>query len=205
MRFRDWTLFLFLIPSFVGLAQEGAGGPPPNEFRLSRGTLLCLGDPSVPDSYLPCLHIGDLFVGLTLEETEAKIQTLGGRFIKNVEPNGEGETRLYALAVPKGGKAVPTLAVTYVKGKAESIRLTGTATDAPLEFSSICLGDSILRVVGLIGPPQFTETLPKIQSILWVYHPFPISIEIKEDRVYSILIQKTPFPVVDPGNPFPGL
>ncbi|HJT24766.1 MAG TPA: hypothetical protein VJ873_09330 [bacterium] len=180
---------IFIASVSTVFAQGDKDDFPLNEFRHRGGTLVCFSRSDVSKGYTPCLRIGDLAIGLRLEEIEEKIKKIGGRFVETHLGRAGAETRLYYLRPEKGVKDLPSLVVAYSGGRAEAIQLSGGRTEAPLAFSSIRLGDSPLQVVGLIGPAYSTEHDPGTNGTLWEYGPFPFNIEFKNGKVYSIRIR----------------
>jgi hypothetical protein len=197
-------LALLLTPSAV-LAQikEFAN----NEFRYSGGALVCLTDDK--EAALrgsPCLRIGNLFPGTTIKLLEARIVAHGGKFNRDLPQEDGSVVRVYALPGSKSEKGFPYLAVSYEKGVAKVLQLTGHHTAANLAFSSIRLGDPEARVKELIGPPSSTKEVAEIGGTYWSYRPFPISIEMVAGKVYSIRIVGEALPTgtaqeVDPDLP----
>lgn len=187
-----WALASCLVVATAHLvsAQVKEENFPENEFRHEGGTIVCFSRSEPSSGYLPCLRIGELAVGLPLKEMEKRIEKIGG-CISGEHPDWKDlVTRLYLLPVPKGEVEAPYLVVAYGNGKAESIQLTGKQTEHSLAFSSVRLGDSPIRVVGLIGPAFSTEHDPETGETRWDYSPFPFRIGFKDGKVRSILVQK---------------
>lgn len=161
--------------------------PPPGvkeEFRYLGGALACVSEKkTTPEEALsPCLHIGILFLGGTVENAEVTV----GRPWRVLEAAGGGETRVYPL---RGGKdESPYLAITYEAGRIQAIQLSGDNTPDPYEFSSIKLGDADRHVKEILGPSSQSTAVAENGATLLSYRPFPISVEVKAKKVISIKI-----------------
>ena len=55
---------------------------------------------------------------------------------------------------------------------------------------NIKLGASNDYVLKILGEPSTKQDVKEIQGIRWSYNPFPISIELVDNKVYSIKILK---------------
>lgn len=169
----------------VGPVQPSLPRPefPTNEFRFDGHELTCFTGEGF-DSYEGCLHIGDIWVGDGLAEVEGK---LGIPF--HVGDGGDqGQIRGYAL---KGTEELlPYILLSVKENKVMSIQLTGTHTLSPYSFSGLALGDPAEKILGVLGRPyKEISPVPEVEAELWDYFPLPVSIEVKDGRVYSIRIQ----------------
>lgn len=173
-------------------ATPGAFEPAPNEFRRSGGTLVCI-TPEKPEEtldpiYRACLRIGPAQIGQSLRE----IAMMFGDPYRVVE-NGDTTLRVYTIdiGIPQG-QPVPYWVIGFDKDRrVVSIQMTGDRGDNKLAFSSIRLGDPASRVIKILGEPYATRAVKDIEGAeFWGYMPFPISIEIKNRRVYSIRISE---------------
>lgn len=181
---------IVLLPFSARSADGNTGAIPLNEFRHVGGTLVCFSDHETSMGYLPCLHIGGLEIGMAKEKAEIQIINIGGKLVSRILKTADVESRIYRLKNSKKNKNPLTLTITYLKGFAEKMQLTGEESDVPLEFSSIRLGDDVMRVISLIGPPLSSEPISKSQATIWNYNPFPIIIEFEKGKVHSISIER---------------
>lgn len=187
---------LIAVLMFVGQSAAIAGlfavPPEPNEFRYFRGTLTCI-TPEPPDetsdpAYRACLRIGPVQIGQSLRE----IAKMFGSPHRVVE-NGDTTMRVYTIDIgTPQGQPVPYWVIGFNRDRrVVSIQMTGERGDSKLAFSSIRLGDPAGRVIKILGKPYVTRPVKDIDGAeFWGYTPFPISIEIKNKRVYSIRISE---------------
>lgn len=186
---------LGLAVALLILGQSAAAGkseiaPGPNEFRSAGGGLACI-TPELPDetvrpSYRACLWIGPVRIGQTLRD----VAMMFGDPYRVVE-RGDTTLRVYTIDIdtPKG-QPVPYWVIGFDKDRRViSIQMTGERGDRKLAFSSIRLGDPASRVTKILGEPFVTREVKDVEGAeFWGYMPFPISVEIKNKRVYSIRI-----------------
>lgn len=171
-------------------AIAGAFAPAPNEFRHAGGGLTCI-TPEPPDEtsgpvYRACLRIGPVQIGQTLRD----IARMFGKPYRVVE-NGDTTMRVYIIDIDTPqGQRTPYWVIGFDKERRViSIQMTGERGDKKLAFSSIRLGDPASRVTKILGKPSVTRDVKDVEGAkFWGYMPFPISIEIKNKRVYSIRI-----------------
>lgn len=155
---------------------------PTNQFRFDGNRITCFTGEGF-EGYEGCLHIGDIWVGDSLSEIEGK---LGTPFHVS-EDESQGQLRGYALEGTE--ELLPYMILSVKANKVMSIQLTGTHTLSPYSFSSLRLGDPAEKIAGVLGPSGNISPVPEVQAERWDYYPLPISIEVKDGRVYSIRIQ----------------
>ncbi len=159
-----------------------------NEFRRSGGGLVCVTDtfkPDEPISYLQCLRIGSISIG----QSEKDVERLLGSPWKVIKKDDETTIKVFPIESEEQSK--PYWVITFKAGRAESIQVTGKNPKTASAFSSIRLGDKKTKVLEILGEPFATKPVEGIKGVLWSYRPFPISIEIVDERVYSIRVSRT--------------
>lgn len=77
-------------------------------------------------------------------------------------------------------------------GIVQTLQLTGKPSDASsaLPFSGITLGTPKQQVADVLGLPSSVTDVQQIRGKLWDYAPFPFTIELVNDIVYSIRIER---------------
>lgn len=135
-----------------------------------------------------CLRMGTLQIGMSLFDVSREL----GKPYRVVEQGG-ATVRVYVIPidVPEG-HPLPYWVVGFRDGKVSSLQMTGETGDRRVAFSSIRLGDPESRVLEVLGEPYLTRDVTDVEAEFWGYSPFPISLEIKGGRVYSIRISDEP-------------
>ncbi len=154
-----------------------------NEFIRRGGALVCVTDTlkrEEPTSYLPCLRIGSIHIG----QSEKDVERLLGNPWKVIKKDDATTIKVFPIESDEPSK--PYWVITFKAGTAEAVQLTGKNPKTAEAFSSIRLGDTKTKVLKILGEPFATEPVEGIKGIMWSYRPFPISIEIVDERVYSI-------------------
>jgi len=155
-----------------------------NEFRYLGNALVCKEEGHFEgEGYDGCLHIGDIWLGQSLAEVEGRL----GQPHRVISEDPQNELRIHLL---QGGsdENLPYLVLTVREGKVSAIQVTGAATESPYTFSSLALGDTAERVEEILGKPGSISPVEEIEGTVWSYLPFPISLELKDGRVFSIRI-----------------
>ncbi len=134
-----------------------------------------------PIPYLACLRIGQVGIGDSITAVE---QVLGAPDRVVRLPGGDVEQRVYFIRQP--GTVRPYYVVTVRKDRVVALQLHGPATEMPLAFSSLSLGDSAQSVLDALGPPErhcadFSRDLDT-----WVYAPYPFALDMADGRVIGI-------------------
>lgn len=158
----------------------------PNEFRRAGATLACVTseEPEGPSGMRGCLRMGPLQIGMSLFEVSREL----GEPYRVVEQGG-ATLRVYVISVDvPPNSPLPYWVVGFRDGRVSSIQMTGERGDDGLAFSSIRLGDPKARVVEILGEPYMTRDVDDVKAEFWGYSPFPISLEVKAGKVYSIRI-----------------
>ncbi len=155
-----------------------------NEFRYLGNWLVCNAEDRF-EGYDGCLHVGDIWLGQSLREVEGKL----GQPHQVITDDPQNELRIHLL---QGGsdENLPYLVLTVREGKVSAIQVTGAATESPYTFSSLALGDTAERVEEILGKPSSISPVKEIEGTIWSYLPFPISLELKGGRVFSIRISR---------------
>ncbi len=158
-----------------------------NEFRRSGGSLVCTTEVYKPNQeplYLQCLRIGPLYIGQSQEDAERIL----GKPWKVIEQDGGVATKVFAIKSDETAK--PYWVITFNSGVINAIQLTGKNPRNVYKFSSIKLGDKKVKVLEILGEPFTTKPVESVKGILWSYHPFPISLELVDEKVYSIRVSR---------------
>lgn len=121
-------------------------------------------------------------IGATIAEVEAMF----GEPWRTIPRSDSEEIRVYVLRSKR--EPLPYLVVTFHNQKVAVIQMTGFQTEDSLAFSSIELGATQQQVIRILGKPGSKHTGPQIEGELWSNKPFPISLEIKDQKVFSIRI-----------------
>ena len=154
-----------------------------NEFDASSGAPMCITDKKA-DGYLPCLCFGNIDFSTSL----SKIESIYGNPYRTIENDEGSKTKVYLLKTD--GESYPYFAITFNKNSITSIQLTGIRLLEEISFSSIRLGDHHSFVEQKLGLPSSKHDVQEIQGEMWDYRPFPITIEFKDDLVYSIRLTR---------------
>ncbi len=181
-----------LISGPAAVAGTSPVAPGASEFRRAGGGLACI-TPEQPDEalrppYRACLRIGPVRIGQSLRDVA---MMFGDPY--RVVARGDTTFRVYTIDIgAPEGQPVPYWVIGFdADRRVVSIQLTGERGDKNLAFSSIRLGDPARRVVSILGEPSVNREVGDIDGAeYWGYAPFPISIEIKNRRVYSIRVSE---------------
>ncbi|UCH74119.1 MAG: hypothetical protein JSU82_17715 [Rhodospirillales bacterium] len=159
------------------------------EFRVTGGELVCGTNTAPSESgvapYGDCLQIGPVRIGETLRDVAMRF----GRAGKTVR-QGSVTYRVWPvnLKVPPG-TSLPYWVIGFDDNRrVVSIQLTGDRPVDRYDFSSLRLGDPEDRVREILGDPSDTEPVPQVGAEMWVWRPYPVTLEIKNGRVYSMRV-----------------
>ena len=159
-----------------------------DEFRVSGGSLACItGEaPSGDPPYRACLGIGPVRIGQTM-------RTVAMRFGKAGKEIRQGDVILRVwpvrLDVPEG-TPLPYWVIGFADQRVISIQLTGKRRVEKFAFSSLRLGDPQARVLEILGPPAEKRDAPEAGVVMWNWRPFPVTLEMKGGRVYSMRVSE---------------
>ena len=164
---------------------QAAGG----EFRYSGGKLNCISGAESAlkePAYIDCLQIGPVQIGETLRTVSMKF----GKARQTVD-RGPVTERVYpiSLNVP-AGQRVPYWVIGFEGQRVVSIQITGDLRVEQYAFSSLRVGDPESKVLRLFGPAEFTQQVPQIGGVMWGYSPYPVTLEFKNGRVYSMRVSE---------------
>lgn len=166
------------------LAVNAAG--PQAEFRLNEaGELFCdTVVSSEENQWLPCLHMGGLFIG----QSRVAVEKILGQADKELNVAG---VDYYAYTIEpfyEVHDVFPYFLISYQAGKVHSLQATGLSIPPNINFASIHFGDEPQAVVAKLGEPSNKFNRRDNGFEVWEYKPYPISIEFKQFKVYSIRI-----------------
>lgn len=161
------------------------------EFRVTVEGLTCV-DATRPASdvaapWRDCLRIGPVRIGESLRDVAMRFGKAG----KEVR-QGEVTLRVWPVQmnVPPG-TGLPYWVIGFDDDRrVVSIQLTGDKRVDEYTFSSLRLGDPDSRVRKVLGEPTETQPVPAIGAEMWSWRPYPISLEIKDGRVYSMRVSQ---------------
>lgn len=153
-----------------------------NQFYYQGGGIACVSD-SVYSDYNNCLN----FTSFGILSTKEQIESYLGTEYSRVEQNGI----TYSIyLIPCQDEPSPYLAISLTKdNQLQSIQITGNHTSDQFAFSGIRLGDYYTMVEQRLGKPSDIQIIDE-QTELWSYKPFTISIEIKNNTVFSIKLRR---------------
>lgn len=147
-----------------------------------RGGLACVSEEVKPD-YNNCLNFNTVGINSTKDDLDSTF----GEPYSTFSQNGV-EYTIYLI--PSELDNSPYIAVSWNEdGELASIQMTGEKTDDSFAFSGIRLGDYYTMVENRLGKARSIQEIDN-QTKLWSYDPFTISIELRDDQVYSIKLRR---------------
>jgi hypothetical protein len=160
-----------------------------NEYSCYEGIPFCVIKKG--SGVTTCLRIGTIAITDSLKTAERKIKKYGGEYLKSMELDNGQIAKVYCMPpIDRTKTHMEPYLILCVKGnEIKSIQLTGNGTESKLQFSSFGLGDSKETVIAMVCAPTKTEEekdMPGVQ--LWNYDSKPFSVEIKDEKVYSIKV-----------------
>ncbi len=178
--------YLIMLASLVLANTVFAADIAVNEFRRAGAGLVCVTETAKHDEgYLQCLRIGQIHIG----QREKDVERLLGSPWKVIKQ--DDTTTIKVFPIESNEEMKPYWVITFKKGAVEAIQATGKNPKTATSFSSIKLGDKKARVLEILGKPNASKSVEAIKGAMWSYQPFPISIELVDDRVYSIRVSRT--------------
>ncbi len=149
---------------------------PINTFRFLGNALVCKSDSGEDDS--ACFRIGSLKIG-----EEYKPRNKAWKEISQ----GQGVTAsVHPIVANDEFNAYWVIG--HKEGKITSIQITGNYPHEKLVFSTIKLADPKEKVKEILGPRFHERKVESINGIMWDYYPFPITIELIDNKVHSIRV-----------------
>ncbi|MDH3230399.1 MAG: hypothetical protein OEN55_11460 [Alphaproteobacteria bacterium] len=185
---------LLLSLPLVGLLTlpDPAAAAAANEFRAAGGGLACITEtPPTEEGQMPpyrdCLRIGPVRVGETLRDVAMRF----GRAGKEVR-QGPVTLRVWPVRMDvPAGTSLPYWVIGFDEDRrVVSIQLTGDKRVDEFAFSSLRLGDPESRVRRILGEPVERQAVPAIGAEMWSWRPYPVTLEIKDGRVYSMRVSQ---------------
>jgi hypothetical protein len=173
-----------------------AQGLAANEFRRVGSGFTCVTvTKDFESGYLPCLRIGPLYVG----RGEKDIEKLVGKPWKVIRQDAATVIKVYPIASKETER--PYWVITFTRGVAAAIQVTGRNPSVAYAFSSIRLGDTKEKVLQVLGEPMASAPIDQIKGTVWSYPPWPFSVELVDDVVYSIRVTLPARPTTAPPSP----
>jgi hypothetical protein len=173
---------VFIMNEFKAEIYSQGNNIPAGELRRVGADLVCGGHKKYP----PCLKIGGVSIGMTMEHAEKNLNLKG--YIHSQKDN----TIIKVYPINAGKETQDYWLMYFNKNLLTTIQLTGTNSRPGDTFSSISLGDDKKSVLDILGVPfNGIVEVKEITGVRWSYKPHPISIEMVDDRVYSIRISQT--------------
>ncbi|PEN12668.1 hypothetical protein CRI94_14235 [Longibacter salinarum] len=168
---------------------------PDREYQFGGSTISCQLDAEAPATQalqdrIPeeamCQHIGPFQLGLPFGEQTEPLGTPARRVVDT------DSQRLYLYRLkPASDKPPPYLLLGGVGDTLTLIQLTGSKID-PLydwDFSSVELGVPEDSITAVFGPLRQTKDVEDMDGVkLWSYLPHQISLEIRDEKLFSIRI-----------------
>jgi hypothetical protein len=162
--------------------------PVEGEFRATLlGEIRTIGCTAPGGTYLACLNFRALAIG----DDVSKLRE-SHKEVREHSRTGNSAALLVPLewAEQQDGRRTATsyLVVTTEGTKIVALQLTGKSGGDPYMFSSVRLGAPRQQLVNTLGLPSAVRDAPEIKGKTWDYHPFPFSIQLVNQSVYSIRI-----------------
>ncbi|MFL4986021.1 MAG: hypothetical protein ACJ8EN_20745 [Xanthobacteraceae bacterium] len=173
-------LALLLVACFAS-GGTGPQEPPFNQFRRAGSGFAC-ATKTLGSGYLPCLRIGPLYLG----QSEKDVEKLVGKPWKAIRQDAATVIKVYPIASKETEK--PYWVITFTRGVAATVQVTGRNPGVEYPFSSIKLGDPKEKVLQVLGEPMASAPIDQSRGTVWAYPPWPFSVELVDDLVYSIRV-----------------
>jgi len=177
------SILLLALPLAPAAAETG-------EFRKAGASLACVTGNAAAQTqtppYLDCLAIGPVRIGQTLREVAMKF----GKAAKEVK---QGPVTLRVWPIQDGapvGAALPYWVIGFEGQRVVSVQLSGPRRADRFAFSSLRLGDGEARVREILGDPTDMQEVPQIGAVMWSWRPFPVTLEIRRGRVFSMRVSE---------------
>ncbi|MFL5059658.1 MAG: hypothetical protein ACJ8DQ_06180 [Xanthobacteraceae bacterium] len=180
---RSSTRLALLLVACFASGGTRAQGLAANEFRRVGSGFTCVTvTKDFESGYLPCLRIGPLYVG----QREKDIEKLVGKPWKAIRQDAATVIKVYSIASKETEK--PYWVITFTRGVAATVQVTGRNPGVEYPFSSIKLGDPKEKVLQVLGEPMASAPIDQSRGTVWAYPPWPFSVELVDDLVYSIRV-----------------
>lgn len=130
--------------------------------------------------YRPCLYVGPFRTGTAWAPIGAQLGPP-----HRSQKDGVEDVFVYGLA----RTAPPYIVFRVREGRITTIQLTGDGF-FDFGFAGLLLGDREADILKALGPPSDKRQGPQIKGTLWDYAPFPVSLEVKDGKLYSVLVME---------------
>ena len=130
----------------------------------------------------PCMHIGPLEMEMFRSDAE---KILGPPFRSTMDKGRE----VFIYDLKGDGSGAGYVVLTFkANGRVDSLQLTGDATPRVWRFSGMTTGDSQQLLASRFGQPSILDDHLKPGVTIWDYNPWTFSFELKDGRIWSIII-----------------
>ena len=187
----SFTLILSLLVTFSAIADNDKNRLPKeqieamkkeyaktpiNTFRFLGNALVCKSDSA--DDDFACFRIGSLKIG-----DEYKARNKAWKEIQQIE----GVTAsVHPIVTNDEFNAYWVIG--HKEGKITSIQITGNYPHEQIAFATIKLTDPKEKVREILGPRFHERKVESINGVMWDYYPFPITVELVDNKVYSVRV-----------------
>ena len=178
-------------------AQDAPAQEAPPRWVRTGDALSCRQGPDGPEleSILPCLRIGPLRLGGTIEPIRARF----GAPFQTVEAQPGTVHRVYTFQFT-GIEPPPYALVTFRRDTVVAVQLTGRLLTPVFNLSGVQLGDRAERAVSLLGAPMAVQAGPEEGMQTWSYAPWPLALVVQNGRVTSMRVFLPPPPRPAPSD-----
>ena len=135
-----------------------------------------------PITFLPCLRVG----AVAIADDRKAVEEVLGQPTQISDLDLRTEARVYPI--PQRSVPEPYYVVTYQDDVAVAVQLIGPPTEMPATFSGLALGESMQRVLEVLGKPTRRCMLRPRGPETWMWQPFPIGIDILDGRVVGFKV-----------------
>jgi len=156
--------------------EESFANTPLNTFRFLGNQISCKME-KIEDEYA-CHRIGHIKIG---SDYKPKISPY-----KEVEQKNGIVASVFVISSTEEYESY--LVIGHKDNKIASVQYTGNYPSEKLTLASIKLMDTKSIVKKFLGPRYQVSKVKDINGEIWDYYPFPISIEFKDEVVYSMRI-----------------
>ncbi len=129
-----------------------------------------------------CLSIGDITIGGDFDKLKEQL----GSPWHSLPRKDRSIDAVYPLRIYQYSTAY--WVISHKDNRIIAVQLTGNRSPQALLFSGLQLGDKYDKVIETLGHPKARRQYGKNEAYLWDYSPLPFSLEIHNNRLYSVRI-----------------